>query len=550
MIAYFIYARKSTESEDRQALSINAQISELESLAQKDNLKIAKIFTESKSARQSGRPVFNSMLKELRRNKASGILCWKLDRLTRNLLDGATISDLMENGFIAEIRTPLQTYRNNSVDRLMSGIDMLFARKYVDDLSENVIRGLNTKVAQGWRPNLAPMGYLNKCTEKGQAKIVIDPKRFKLIRKMWDLMLSGRYSVPEILDIANDQWGYKTRITKRTGGTPLSRTSLYRIFNDPFYYGKFYFGGELHRGKHRPMVTFEEFSQVQRILNSRCKTKPEKRTFAFSGLFRCGRCGAMITAEKKIQYRKSLRKKKEYIYYHCTYSKDPQCPRQSITEEDLIEQVCNHLESISIPKAYLNWIFKYYDSVMAKEQSKQDCEKKNIQEQLVIIDKKLKNLMNLKISPENENNQLLSDTEFLEQKRQLSREKDRLEESINAYSIDSDAMRKLFRETFELSVYAKKWFQKGDIKTKKTILTKIYSKRIIIDKKVVMSAKIPFEIISNLKFPPGAQNGMFEERNHSLTKGGNANLDSLNPDWRRGWDELEREIRSMSIDCS
>jgi len=227
MSTYFIYARKSTESEDRQALSIDAQVKELTDHARKEKLTIVKTFAESKSAKRSGRPVFNAMLKELKRYKGNGILCWKLDRLTRNLADAALVSEALEDGTIQDIRTPAQTFRNTSMDRFMSGLDFLVARKYIDDLSENVKRGLRAKVQQGWMPGRAPLGYLNDDNhEKGEKKIVKDPDRFPLMRKMWDMMLTGNYSVSQILKIANEQWGFKTRTTKRLGGKPLSRSSL------------------------------------------------------------------------------------------------------------------------------------------------------------------------------------------------------------------------------------------------------------------------------------------------------------------------------------
>ncbi len=545
MISYFIYARKSTESEDRQALSIDSQVNELRQLAQKDHLKIKKVFTESKSAKKSGRPIFRKMLKELKQNKITGILCWKLDRLTRNLLDGATISDLLENGIINEIRTPMQVYRNNSIDRLMSGIDILFARKYIDDLSENVKRGLKTKVQMGWMPGKAPMGYLNGPEEKGSKTILPDEVRFKLIRKMWDLMLSGNYSVPQISRIANNQWGFKTRRSRKMESVPLARSCLYRIFTNPFYYGQFYFQGELHRGKHKPMVTFEEFEQVQYLLGKKGKPKPEKHIFAFTGIFRCGLCGAMITAENKFKYIKSTNQTKKYIYYHCTYGKDPNCPRQSITEENLIQQVDEYLKAITIPQEYLKWIFKYYDSVQSKELNKTENEKQSIRKELANLEVKLQNLMNLKISPENGDNQIISDAEYLNQKNKLMLEKTRLQNSLNNYSKTNKQLIEVTKDTFEFSVYARKWFQNGDIQCRRTILSKIFSNQVITNKKVLIIAKKPFVIISKLQLPVDMAINTFEPVNFSLGKTKNTALGGVSPSWLRQLDELGTELKRI-----
>jgi DNA invertase Pin-like site-specific DNA recombinase len=91
MSGYFIYCRKSSEAEDRQVLSIESQTRELEQLAAKLNFPIAEILTESMSAKAPGRPVFNEMMQRLYRGEAAGIICWKLDRLARNSVDGGSI---------------------------------------------------------------------------------------------------------------------------------------------------------------------------------------------------------------------------------------------------------------------------------------------------------------------------------------------------------------------------------------------------------------------------------------------------------------------------
>ena len=91
---YIIYARKSTEDSGRQIQSIDDQINFLKKLAKEKDLDIVEIFSESKSAKKPGRPVFEKMLSFIQSKKATGILCWKLDRLSRNPKDGGDIQSL------------------------------------------------------------------------------------------------------------------------------------------------------------------------------------------------------------------------------------------------------------------------------------------------------------------------------------------------------------------------------------------------------------------------------------------------------------------------
>ena len=549
MTSFFIYARKSTESDDRQALSIDAQIYELQSLARREQLTIERTFTESQSAKNSNRPVFRKMIGELKNSRVSGVLCWKLDRLTRNLLDAAKISDLLENGIIEEIRTPMQTYRNNSIDRLMSGIDFLFARKFIDDLSENVKRGLKMKVQHGWMPGRAPIGYLSDQADKGYRTIIPDPERFPLIRKMWDMMLSGNHSVPQILRIANEEWGFRTRKTRRLGAVPLSRSTLYNIFADPFYYGRFFYQGELHQGKHKPIVTFEEFERVQYLLGSKDKPKPKKHSFTFTGMFRCGQCKSLITAERKFKLIRSTNMRKSYVYYHCTHGKDRRCRQGSITDIDLLDQVGRYLSRISIPQEYLDWIFRYYDSVLSKEQSKVESEKLSIKKELLAIDKKLQNLMNLKIAPENGDSQLLSDGEFLQQKTKLTQERLKLEHSLDHYNRSGrEDVLDLTKKTFELAAYANIWFGKGDNRRKRTIIKSIFSNREIADKKVLLTAKKPFELISKIRFRANKEYGTIEPPKRDLDNTQSVACDDGLCALLRGLDDIRTEIRKMALE--
>ena len=157
MFKYFIYCRKSTEDEDRQILSIDAQISELNAIAGRDGLTIADTLTECRSAKEPGRPVFNDMLRRIEAGEANGILAWKLDRLARNFDDGGKIIGLLQRGVIREIRTFEKTYLPSD-NVLMIAVELGMANQYVRDLSMNIRRGIREKIRRGIYSSKAPLG--------------------------------------------------------------------------------------------------------------------------------------------------------------------------------------------------------------------------------------------------------------------------------------------------------------------------------------------------------------------------------------------------------
>ena len=103
---YVIYARMSTEDEDRQILSIEAQIFELKEFAAKEKLEIVASFEEAKTAKEPGRIRFAEMLSFLEKGKADGIISWHPDRLARNSVDGGKIIHFVDKGFIKALKFP------------------------------------------------------------------------------------------------------------------------------------------------------------------------------------------------------------------------------------------------------------------------------------------------------------------------------------------------------------------------------------------------------------------------------------------------------------
>ena len=214
---YLIYARKSSESDDKQAQSIDDQIRELRQLAAGRGLEIVGELVESKSAKTPGaRPVFAELVSRLQEGQADGILCWHVNRLFRNPVDFGTISWMLQTGALREIYTPHQVHRCGDNVLLLS-VENGMANQYIIDLKKAVTRGLNSKVAKGWFPHKAPEGYLNQ-----DSIIIADPERFPLMRRAWELMLGGEHTPPQVLDIMTNEWGYTTKKLARIGGAPFT----------------------------------------------------------------------------------------------------------------------------------------------------------------------------------------------------------------------------------------------------------------------------------------------------------------------------------------
>jgi DNA invertase Pin-like site-specific DNA recombinase len=529
MPGYFIYCRKSSEAEDRQVLSIESQTRELEQIAKKLDLPIAEILTESKSAKDPGRPVFNEMMQRLYRGEATGIICWKLDRLARNPVDGGSIIwSIKQHGI--KVMTPAQSYAREDDNIILMYIEFGMAQKYVDDLSKNVKRGLKTKIENGWYPGVAPAGYLNH-TDRGTGEntLIKDPERFPLIRKMWDLMLTGQYTAPKILEIATHEWGFLTRTTRKRGNAPLTRSAIYKIFDKPFYYGRFEYptgSGFWYQGKHEPMITEAEYNRVQLLLGRKCNTRPKTYEFAFTGLMRCGECDRAVTAEEKHQvmcghcrfkfaYRScklcprcktpiekmASPKYLQYTYYHCSKSGRPFCSQKYISGRELEMQINEQLARIGISRQFKDWAIRHLNELQNVDTTSQheiiQAQQKAHHECLRQID----SLLNLKTASANLDGSLLSDAEYAERRGQLLKTKATIEGLLKDASHSVEQSLKLSEKIFEFACAVQERFANGDQRAKKEILTTMGSNLILKDKKLLIEARKPFFILGNLLAP-------------------------------------------------
>jgi DNA invertase Pin-like site-specific DNA recombinase len=384
-IKYFIYARKSSEGEDRQMASIEDQVSEMTRIAKELQLNVVEVITESKSAKAPGRVAFNDMLIRIQKGEASGILCWKLNRLARNPIDGGQISWLLQNGIIQRIQCYGREYRPED-NVLMMSVELGMANQYIKDLSVDVKRGMRKKAERGWYPGcIAPTGYMHnpkKELNSGEDEIIPDTVRLPLVNKLLHRMHQGRSSVKEI-------WRYADSIGLRSKkGKPYSYHAIYNLLTNEFYAGYFLWPDETgqsvrHRGKHKAIISIDVFNRIQEIIESQSvKTRVRTYDYPYKAILQCGKCHGAVTAQRKIQIICSKCKTKfssvranrcpecrmpiedmtnpskiDRTYYHCI-DKNGLCSKASVTLRQLDDYLLEEFNKLKMPRGLIEWIRK------------------------------------------------------------------------------------------------------------------------------------------------------------------------------------------------
>jgi len=345
-IKYCLYARKSTEQEDKQALSIESQVREMQTMAEREGLEIVEIKRESHSSKEVGqRPVYNELISEIKQGKFNGILTWAPDRLSRNAGDLGSVVDLMDQKLLHEIRTFGQKFTNNPNEKFLLMILGSQAKLENDNKMVNVKRGLRARCEMGLWPSVPPTGYLPNPDRNKKCEVVLDEHRSDAIRQMYEKVAYNGWSGRKIFHWLRDDIKFKTK-----NGKPLTLSNVYIILKNTFYYGEFEYprgSGNWYKGKHEPIITKDLYNQVQNKLTSEYTIRTQNKEFAFTRMITCGLCGSGITADEKFKKLKDGTTNR-YVYYGCTKFNNKKCPCGYIREEDLIEQLANILDVVSL----------------------------------------------------------------------------------------------------------------------------------------------------------------------------------------------------------
>jgi site-specific DNA recombinase len=328
--AAVLYARVSTAEQEREGFSIPAQVELLRNYAQQQGIDILEEFIDIESAARAGRTAFGQMMQFVARRKCRAILVEKTDRLYRNIKDWVQIDELgVDIHFVKE--NVVVGPQSRSADKFLHGIKVLMAKNYVDNLGEEVRKGMLEKARQGHWPSVAPIGYLNSPVTR---RIEPDPERAPIITKLFEWYATGAYSLKALTAKAA-----AAGLTNRTSGKPLVRAKIHQLLQNPIYCGDFEWLDRVYEGQHQPLISRSLFKAVQDAFEATNHPKQTKRQHAFVGLVTCARCGCAYTAEIK---------KGQYIYYHCTGYRGA-CGNTYIREAELARLLGEAVQQIRMP---------------------------------------------------------------------------------------------------------------------------------------------------------------------------------------------------------
>ena len=348
-LKYCLYARKSTESDERQVQSIDSQVKEMLQIAERENLEIVDIRRESKSAKDSGnRPIFKELLKDIAEEKFNAILTWAPDRLSRNAGDLGSLVDLMDEKKLMSIRTFGQTFSNSPNEKFLLMILCSQAKLENDNRGINVKRGLRARCERGLWPTCPPTGYFKEKRVDHKGQCLVDPERGHVIRQMFEKVAYEKWSGRKLYNWLRFDLNFRTALGKKH----LSLGNIYRLLENTFYYGPFEYprgSGNWYQGKHEPLITKELFDLVQDQMKNSQLVRRENIEFAFTKIMTCGLCGSGISATEKFKKLKNGGFNR-HIYYGCTKAKDKNCKSGYISEEDLIKQLQKQIDKLDFKK--------------------------------------------------------------------------------------------------------------------------------------------------------------------------------------------------------
>ena len=491
MEKYILYARKSTDTEDKQVLSIEAQLVELRKFAKDNDLVVIDELIEKRTAKMPGRPVFNSMIKRIENGEANGILAWHPDRLARNSIDGGQIIYLLDQTTLNYLQFPIFQFENTSQGKFMLSIMFGQSKYYVDNLSENTKRGLRAKVRNGNFPSQAPFGYLNDSRTK---TIILDKRYAPLVKEIFEKYARGDQTMSQLADFLQGN-GVITRT-----GKVFKDDKVKSILQNPFYYGHFLYKGELYEGRHQPIFSKALFDKVQLVIAERGhKKRAKKEAVPFLGLMKCANCGMSITSETKTRTQKNGNFHR-WTYYRCSRKKRAvKCINPPIREKDLLLQPSALLGKYTMSEK----MFAFMNERIEQDEQAEVAGNVSLLDDLRTQIAKLTNKQQILL--DSYLDQDIDRQTFLTKKSKILSQKKRLEESLVNLQVNQNAWIEPMKKWLETAKSICYLLESDDFDGQKAVLLEIFGSNLFLHNKTITQTLTG--VSSKTTFRKGAESG-------------------------------------------
>ncbi len=415
---------------------------------------------------------FSEMLSFLEKGKAEGILSWHPDRLARNSVDGGRIIHFVDRGLIKSLKFPTFWFEPTPQGLFMLNIAFGQSKYFVDNLRENVKRGLRQKIRNGVWPGWAPVGYLNNPKTRG---VDIDKEKSLKVKKLFEMYATGSQT---LLSLAN--WCEHKNLRGNLG-KKIAVSNVQKILTNPFYIGLMRWKREIFEGQHEPLISKKLFDKCQEVISKRGKVQEvRKHNFAFLGLLKCASCGCSITAE--IQ--------KGHNYYRCTKKKGLCQEKHYLREEELIEQIKTFLQKVSLSSQDTEKVLAALEQERDKAREDAQTEVSVLKEQLASVESKLAKLLDIYLVD------ALSTEEYAAKKQSLLSEKVSLSEKITDFEQKGLSWLEPAREFVKSLNQAANLLSSQNKSEMTTFLKNIGSNHILRNRQFVFTPKIPYKIIA------------------------------------------------------
>ena len=451
-------ARVSTKEQEEEGYSVDAQTEYLEKYCATKALKVVKRFKIAETAsKPEMRKEFQQMLDYLAKHKIQNLVVEKVDRLTRNSKSAITIDEWLDEDPERMLHLPknglILHKLSTSQDRFMWDIYVAVAKQYANNLREEVRKGVQEKLRQGWYPGTRPpIGYLHS-GDKGHKIQIVDSATAPLVKLAFELYDTGNYS---ILTLSEE---LKSQGLVSKSGKALSKSYVHYMLRDKFYIGIMTWTGKEYAGKYDPIIDEDLFERVQARLGSGTTPRVEKHFTLLKGKTKCEVCGGCV----------SWYQQKGYWYGECKSNKPCTargCARQDVIEEELADYF-NQL--IAPSPAIIAWVKKELRQTHATQSEQHQATVNKLTASYRRLDTKIKVLYEDRLDGR------ISPSVYDAKVQEKTTERDQIAKNLEKLSADNTDYIEKGIEILELTQNAAQIFKHKSVYDQRILLGDIFS---------------------------------------------------------------------------